>query len=155
VLDCGNQENPDALSPFPIVSSNPQGEYFLNHDRPHSIGKVKSFPRKLWTLVRALCYILANGRRTSRGEFGCCAQRNYLSTSSGITTISLRRTCAARSRILKQEASSPAYFRHDIAKRLMDYGFIRNRGISSHCARRVISSHRNRRRKNSTCLLMR
>ena len=47
--------------PCPVVERNPQGKYFLDHDRPRSIGKVKAFYGNFGTLVRALCYILANG----------------------------------------------------------------------------------------------
>ena len=62
--------------PCPVVERNPQGKYFLDHDRPRSIGKVKAFYGNFGTLVRALCYILANGPEGLQGnEFGCCAQR--------------------------------------------------------------------------------
>ncbi len=47
--------------PAPTVEQEENGQFFLNHDRPHSIGKVKAFHGNFMTLVRALAYILANG----------------------------------------------------------------------------------------------
>ncbi len=47
--------------PWPAVAIDAHGSYRLDQDRPRSIGKVKAFYGNFGTLVRALCYILANG----------------------------------------------------------------------------------------------
>ncbi len=47
--------------PYPTVGMNPEGKYFLDYNRPESIGKMKAFYGNFLTAVRALCYILANG----------------------------------------------------------------------------------------------
>jgi glycine dehydrogenase subunit 2 len=47
--------------PYPLVGQRGDGTYFFDHDRPHSIGKVKAYNGQFGMHVRALCYILANG----------------------------------------------------------------------------------------------
>lgn len=46
--------------PVPTVEREDR-RYYLNYDRPDSIGRVKAFYGNFLTLVRALAYILANG----------------------------------------------------------------------------------------------
>lgn len=53
----------DFLEPFlptPTVSKK-ENTFFLDYDRPHSVGKVKGFYGNFGILVRALTYILAHG----------------------------------------------------------------------------------------------
>ncbi len=47
--------------PYPTVGKRSDGSYFLDFDRPQSIGKVKAYGGQFGMHVRALCYILANG----------------------------------------------------------------------------------------------
>ena len=47
--------------PTPTVERREDRRYYLEYDRPDSIGKVKAFYGNFLTLVRALAYILANG----------------------------------------------------------------------------------------------
>jgi glycine dehydrogenase subunit 2 len=47
--------------PSPTVAVNEQGRYYFDHQRTRSIGKVKAYYGNFSTLVRALCYVLANG----------------------------------------------------------------------------------------------
>lgn len=47
--------------PYPTVGMHSDGKYFLDYNRPESIGKMKAFYGNFLTAVRALCYILANG----------------------------------------------------------------------------------------------
>ncbi len=47
--------------PVPTVERREDRRYYLNYDRPDSIGRVKAFYGNFLTLVRALAYILANG----------------------------------------------------------------------------------------------
>jgi glycine dehydrogenase subunit 2 len=47
--------------PYPVIAQNPDGQYFFDHDRPKSIGKIKAYNGHFGMHVRALCYILANG----------------------------------------------------------------------------------------------
>jgi glycine dehydrogenase subunit 2 len=47
--------------PSPIVVRDPDGTYRLDHDRPKSIGRVRSFFGNVGVLVRAYCYIRSQG----------------------------------------------------------------------------------------------
>ncbi|MGE3818520.1 MAG: aminomethyl-transferring glycine dehydrogenase subunit GcvPB [Isosphaeraceae bacterium] len=47
--------------PAPIVARDPDGTYRLDHDRPRSIGRVRSFFGNTGVLFRAFCYIRTHG----------------------------------------------------------------------------------------------
>ncbi len=47
--------------PAPIVAKKNDGSYRLDHDRPKSIGRVRSFFGNVGVLVRAYCYIRSQG----------------------------------------------------------------------------------------------
>jgi glycine dehydrogenase subunit 2 len=47
--------------PSPLVARNNDGSYRLDHDRPHSIGRVRSFFGNTGVLFRAYCYIRSQG----------------------------------------------------------------------------------------------
>ena len=47
--------------PTPVLGKKTDGSFFLDFDRPRSIGKVKAYNGQFGMHVRALCYILANG----------------------------------------------------------------------------------------------
>jgi glycine dehydrogenase subunit 2 len=47
--------------PAPLVARNNDGSYRLDHDRPHSIGRVRSFFGNTGVLFRAYCYIRSQG----------------------------------------------------------------------------------------------
>jgi glycine dehydrogenase subunit 2 len=47
--------------PAPMVGRRDDGTYFLDHDRPRSIGRVRSFFGNVGVLVRAYCYIRSQG----------------------------------------------------------------------------------------------
>ena len=46
--------------PVPVISKNEE-EYYMDYERPNSIGKVKSFYGNFGVLVRAYAYILSMG----------------------------------------------------------------------------------------------
>ena len=111
--------------PCPVVDRHPQGKYFLNHNRPHSIGKVKAFYGNFGTLVRALCYILANGpeglRETSsvavlNANYIKHKLRDYYDLPYDEPV--LHEVVFSSKKQAQQHLSVM-----DIAKRLMDYGF--------------------------------
>ena len=53
----------EPLLPYPVIGQTRRPGYFFDYDRPNSIGKVKAYNGQLGCTCRALCYILANGRR--------------------------------------------------------------------------------------------
>ena len=48
--------------PISLVCERPDGSYFLDYDRPHSIGYIAPFYGNFGILLRAYAYILALGR---------------------------------------------------------------------------------------------
>ncbi len=47
--------------PTPVLTKKQDGSLYYEHDRPHSIGRIKAYSGHFGMHVRALCYILANG----------------------------------------------------------------------------------------------
>jgi glycine dehydrogenase subunit 2 len=111
--------------PYPIVAVNAEGKYYFGHNRPHSIGKVKAFYGNFSTLVRALCYLLANGAEGLK-EASCVAilNANYIKHKlRGHYDLPydepvLHEVVFSNKRQARNHLSVM-----DIAKRLMDYGF--------------------------------
>ncbi|HEX2524337.1 MAG TPA: aminomethyl-transferring glycine dehydrogenase subunit GcvPB, partial [Terriglobia bacterium] len=111
--------------PYPTVSINAEGKYCFDFDRPHSIGKVKAFYGNFTTLVRALCYVLANGAEGLK-EVSSVAilNANYIKQK-----LRNQYDLPYDEPVLHEVVfSNKRQARHDlsvmdIAKRLMDYGF--------------------------------
>jgi glycine dehydrogenase subunit 2 len=117
----------DVLAPYlpvPIIAGE-NGRYFLDHDRPHSIGKVRSFYGNFGMLVRAYTYIRQMGR-------------DGLTQVSRDAVLSANYLRARLSDVYEQPYPGPTMHEfvlsgrrqkrqgvhtRDIAKRLMDYGF--------------------------------
>ena len=112
--------------PSPIVTKDENGKYALAYDRPHSIGRVRSFFGNVGVLLRAYCYIRTHGpdglRRVSENAV---LNANYLlSKVKHILPVPQGDRCmhefVATASRLKQEKGASAM---DLAKRLLDYGF--------------------------------
>jgi glycine dehydrogenase subunit 2 len=111
--------------PCPVVACDSQGRYFFDRDRPRSIGKVKAFYGNFGTLVRALCYILANGSDGLREASSVAIlNANYLKHKLRdhfdlpYDEPVLHEVVFSNKRQAQQHLSVM-----DIAKRLLDYGF--------------------------------
>jgi len=111
--------------PSPVIERNLQGKYFLDHNRPRSIGKVKAFYGNFGTLVRALCYILANGAEGLRESSSVAIlNANYIKHKLRdyyelpYDEPVLHEVVFSNKRQAQRNISVM-----DIAKRLMDYGF--------------------------------
>ncbi len=111
--------------PFPTIEKSPEGAYFLNYDRPQSIGKVKAFYGNFGTVVRALAYILANGAAGLK-ETSSIAVLNANYIKHRLLDVYhlpyhepiLHEVVFSNERQAKNHITVM-----DIAKRLMDYGF--------------------------------
>lgn len=111
--------------PVPLVGEK-NGEYFLDYDLPHTIGKVQTFYGNFGVMVKAYAYIKALG---GRGIREACQQAvlnaNYIRCKlQDYYEIPYSRLCkhefvASASR-QKQENGVTAL---DVAKRLIDYGY--------------------------------
>jgi glycine dehydrogenase subunit 2 len=111
--------------PYPTVSINAEGKYCFDFDRPHSIGKVKAFYGNFTTLVRALCYVLANGAEgLKEASSVAILNANYIKQK-----LRDQYDLPYDEPVLHEVVfSNKRQARHDlsvmdIAKRLMDYGF--------------------------------
>ena len=116
------------LEPFlprPVLISKPDGTLGFEYDRPHSIGRVRSFYGNFGMFVRALAYILANGpdglRQTTEDAV---LNANYIRT--GLEgTYDLPYSSPSMHEVVfsdKLQAKKGARTM-DLAKRLIDYGF--------------------------------
>ncbi len=109
--------------PVPVIAEK-GGRFDLDHDRPKSIGRVRSHFGHFSVIVRALCYILSLGPRGVRevAEFAVL-NANYIRKSLEghyhlkYTTDSMHE-CVFSDKLQKEHGVTNL----DIAKRLIDFG---------------------------------
>ena len=120
----------EALGPFlpcPVVARD-DSRYYLDYDRPRSIGRVRSFFGNVGVLIRAYCYIRTYGpdglRRVSEhavlnANYLLTRVKHFLSVPHGDRCM---HEFVATAEGLKADRGlkQPAM---DIAKRLLDHGF--------------------------------
>ena len=111
--------------PLPTIEVSPGGTYFFNYDRPRSIGKVKAFNGNFGTLVRALCYILANGAAGLREASSVAIlNANYLKHKlKDVYDLPYDEPILHEVVFSNKKQARHNITVMDIAKRLMDYGF--------------------------------
>jgi glycine dehydrogenase subunit 2 len=118
----------EALAPYlpaPIVAFD-GSQYFLDYDRPKSVGRVRSFLGNVGVLLRAYCYIRTHGpdglRRVS--EHAVLNANYLLSRVKHMLPVPQGDRCmhefVASAAKLKKEKGVTAM---DLAKRLLDYGY--------------------------------
>jgi glycine dehydrogenase subunit 2 len=111
--------------PLPVVAQAPDGMFYLDFNRPRSIGRVRAFYGNFGMAVRALAYIQANGfeglLQTTRDAV---LNANYvMSQLKG--PFDLPSDCTLLHECVLSDRRQAARGVHtgDIAKRLIDYGF--------------------------------
>ena len=115
------------LAPFlpaPLVAK-AGDRYFLDHDRPQSIGHVRAFWGSFGILVRAYAYIRAHGPDGLRqvSEDAVLAA-NYIRTRLGDRYPSrYDETCMHEALLQATRWRQAGLGAQDVAKRLLDYGF--------------------------------
>ncbi len=101
-------------------------QYYLDEDRPKTIGKVKAFYGNFGMMVRAYTYIRCNGRE-GIGQIGETAvlNANYLMERlKGAYDVYSDRRCKHEFVLsARRQKRSTGVRALDIAKRLIDYGF--------------------------------
>jgi glycine dehydrogenase subunit 2 len=119
----------DFLAPYlpaPIVSRKDDGTYTLDHDRPRSIGRVRSFFGNTGVLFRAYCYIRSQGPEGLKAVAQhAVLNANYLmALVKDVFPVPLGDRCmhefVASARTLMKDRGVRAM---DIAKRLLDYHY--------------------------------
>jgi glycine dehydrogenase subunit 2 len=119
----------DFLAPYlpaPIVGRREDGHYFLDHDRPKSIGRVRAFFGNVGVLIRAYAYIRSQGPDGLKAV----AQHAVLNANYLLSLVKDTYPVPHGDRCMHEfVASARALARDrgiramDIAKRLIDYGF--------------------------------
>ena len=117
----------EALVPFlprPTVERRADGTFYLDHDRPESIGRLRTFLGNFGMFVRALAYICAYGRRIGEVARGAVLNANYIRAGlAGVYHLKYDAPTMHEVVFSDKKQSEAGVSNMDIAKRLMDYGF--------------------------------
>jgi glycine dehydrogenase subunit 2 len=111
--------------PAPVVAKKGE-QFFLDYDRPKSIGRVRSFFGNVGILVRGYCYIRTLGPRGLRevSEVAVLNANYLLALLKGAYEVPYGDRCmhefVASARNLRREKKISAM---DVAKRLLDFGY--------------------------------
>lgn len=126
---CGPVAVNKTLAPYlPVPVADFDGErYFLNHDRPLSVGKVKAFYGNFEMMARALTYILAYGSEgLSQVSRDAVLNANYLKERlRDDYQVAFDQVCKHEFILTnaKQKTIDPHLSTMAIVKRLMDFGY--------------------------------
>jgi len=110
--------------PRPTVERRPDGTFFLDFDRPDSIGRLRTFLGNFGMFVRALSYIAAYGNRIGDVARGAVLNANYIRAGlSGVYHLKYDAPSMHEVVFSDKKQVEHGVSNMDIAKRLMDYGF--------------------------------
>jgi glycine dehydrogenase subunit 2 len=111
--------------PYPTIEKDSEDKYTFNYDRPQSIGKLKAFYGNFGTVVRALCYILANGPSgLTETSSVAILNANYIKHQlKGVYDLPYDEPVLHEVVFSNKKQARHHISVMDIAKRLMDYGF--------------------------------
>ncbi len=121
----GVREHLAPFLPVPVVGKRGEGHFYLDYNRPDSIGKVKAFYGNFAMLVRAYTYIRSIGAEGIR-EVGPNAvlNANYLLARLRDTyQVRYDRLCKHEFVLSARPQARQGVRALDIAKRLIDYGY--------------------------------
>jgi glycine dehydrogenase subunit 2 len=110
--------------PIPLVEKKDK-EYYLDYNRPQSIGRVRSFYGNFGVLIKAYAYILTMGAEgLKQAAQAAVINANYIRKKlEGIFDIPYNRPCMHEVVFSDKIQEKNGVSTLDIAKRLMDYGF--------------------------------
>ncbi|MGE0407137.1 MAG: aminomethyl-transferring glycine dehydrogenase subunit GcvPB [Candidatus Korobacteraceae bacterium] len=111
--------------PIPVVVTKPDGTLGFDYDRPHTVGRVRAFYGNFGMHVRALAYIMANGRDglVSTTE-DAVLNANYLRKKlEDVFELPYRTPTMHEVVFSDRHQARRGVKTGDIAKRLIDYGF--------------------------------
>ncbi|NMA15603.1 MAG: aminomethyl-transferring glycine dehydrogenase subunit GcvPB [Clostridia bacterium] len=110
--------------PRPLVEFK-EGSYYLDYERPLSIGKVKSFYGNFNVVVKAYAYILSMGGDGLRqASEGAVLNANYIAHKlKDLYRLPFDRVCKHECVFCCQNQKDKGVSTLDIAKRLLDFGF--------------------------------
>jgi len=110
--------------PTPMVERGADG-FYLDHDRPDSIGRLRAFHGQFGVLVRALSYILSlGGSGLAKVAENAVLNANYIRRGLEGTYHLPHKTPSLHEVVFDDKLQAPTGVTTlDIAKRLMDFGF--------------------------------
>lgn len=111
--------------PKPVIEKRPDGQFFLNYDRPQSIGKVRSFYGNFAVVVKAYSYIRAlGGEGLKQASENAVLNANYLMTLlKDYYYLPFDRYCKHEFIITPKNFKDKGVHTLDIAKRLLDFAY--------------------------------
>jgi glycine dehydrogenase subunit 2 len=110
--------------PRPTVERREDGSFFLDHDRPDSIGRLRTFLGNFGMFVRALSYIAQYGNRIGEVARGAVLNANYVRAGlAGVYHLKYDAPTMHEVVFSDKKQSEHGVHAMDIAKRLMDFGF--------------------------------
>lgn len=110
--------------PKPVVCKNGE-KYYMDYDRPYSIGKVKSFYGNFGVFVKAFSYILTMGREgLKEASENAVLNANYLRVSlKDYYKLPIDKICKHEFVLGGLKDNENHVTTLDVAKRLLDYGY--------------------------------
>jgi glycine dehydrogenase subunit 2 len=113
-----------AFLPKPVVQFDSE-KYFLDYDRPQSIGRVKAYYGNFGVMVRAYCYILSCGAEGLRkvSETAVLNANYMMNKLKKYYDVAYDMTCMHEFVLSGQKQKEMGVSTLDIAKRLLDYGY--------------------------------
>ncbi|MFH1783369.1 MAG: aminomethyl-transferring glycine dehydrogenase subunit GcvPB [bacterium] len=114
----------EAFLPYPTIE-NKAGKYYLNHDRPDSIGKVKSFYGNFSVIVKAYAYVKSLGAGGLKEvAYDAVLNANYIRNElSQHFNLPYDRLCMHEFVMVPKQYAKAKVRALDIAKRMIDYGY--------------------------------
>jgi glycine dehydrogenase subunit 2 len=110
--------------PRPTVERRADGTFFLDFNRPRSIGRLRTFLGNYGMFVRALSYIASYGNRIGEVARGAVLNANYIRAGlSGVYHLKYDSPSLHEIVFDDRTQAGRGLSNIDIAKRLMDYGF--------------------------------
>ena len=115
----------DPFAPVPVAAKREDGTYFLDYERPKSIGRLRGFHGNFGMMVRAYAYLREMGAEGLKGATEMAVlNANYLRARLGDTwKVAFDTTCMHECVISDRHLKETGVTTMDVAKRLMDYGF--------------------------------
>ncbi|HET7453830.1 MAG TPA: aminomethyl-transferring glycine dehydrogenase subunit GcvPB [Thermoanaerobaculia bacterium] len=110
--------------PVPTVERREDGTFYLDADRPESIGRLRSFSSQFGVLVRAMSYILSYGEEIGEVARNAVLNANYVRARLA-DLYHLKYDAPTMHEVVFSDKRQAEHGIHngDIAKRLMDFGF--------------------------------
>jgi len=110
--------------PSPVIEFN-NGKYYMDYDRPLSIGKIKAFYGNFNVVVKAFAYILSMGGQGLRQvSESAVLNANYIGQKlKDLYILPFDRVCMHECVLSGQKQKDKGVSTLDIAKRLLDFGY--------------------------------